>query len=55
MQVDKKNIILLQSMDGKKKIEFPLKDVVLANVIKNDKVSETKIIKFTKKNKLIMI
>ena len=51
---DKKNIILLQSIDGKKKVEFDIKEPVLAFAIKNDKVSDRKVIQFTKKNKLIM-
>ena len=54
MPESKKNIILLQSIDGKKKIEFDLKDVVLATVIKNDNVCQKKIIKVTEKNKLVM-
>jgi len=51
---DKKNIILLQSLDGKKKMEIDLKEPVLAFAIKNDKVSSRKVIQFTKKNKLVM-
>jgi len=55
MPESKKNIILLQSIDGKKKIEFELKDVVLATVIKNSEVIDKKIVKITNKNKLIMV